>query len=122
MSLNILAIDDSRTIRDLVTQALVGAGMKVETAVDGVDGVEVFGRGRFDVVITDLNMPRMNGFGVIEAIRGGGVNNQVPILVLTTENGADLKARARAIGATGWIVKPFDDSALVSVLRRVAGG
>lgn len=122
MSLNILAIDDSRTIRDLVTQALVGAGMQVETAVDGVDGVEVFGRGRFDVVITDLNMPRMNGFGVIEAIRGGGVNNQVPILVLTTENGADLKARARAIGATGWIVKPFDDSALVSVLRRVAGG
>lgn len=122
MSLNILAIDDSRTIRDLVTQALVGAGMQVETAVDGVDGVEVFGRGRFDVVITDLNMPRMNGFGVIEAIRGGAVNNQVPILVLTTENGADLKARARAIGATGWIVKPFDDSALVSVLRRVAGG
>jgi two-component system chemotaxis response regulator CheY len=122
MSLNILAIDDSRTIRDLVTQALVGAGMQVETAVDGVDGVEVFGRGRFDVVITDLNMPRMNGFGVIEAIRGGGVNNQVPILVLTTENGADLKARARAIGATGWIVKPFDDSVLVSVLRRVAGG
>lgn len=122
MSLNILAIDDSRTIRDLVTQALVGAGMQVETAVDGIEGVEVFGRGRFDVVITDLNMPRMNGFGVIEAIRGGEMNSQVPILVLTTENGADLKARARAIGATGWIVKPFDDSALVSVLRRVAGG
>lgn len=122
MSLNILAIDDSRTIRDLVTQALTTAGMQVETAVDGVDGVEVFGRGRYDVVITDLNMPRMNGFGVIEAIRGGEMNSQVPILVLTTENGADLKARARAIGATGWIVKPFDDSALVSVLRRVAGG
>ena len=74
-----------------------------------------------DVVITDINMPNMDGYGVIEAIRGGRLESQVPILVLTTESGDKLKARARAAGATGWIVKPFDDAALISVVRRVTG-
>ena len=66
-------------------------------------------------------MPRLDGFGVIDAIRGGGRNRTVPILVLTTENAAELKERARNAGATGWIVKPFDDSAIVAVVRRVTG-
>lgn len=121
MSLSVLAIDDSRTIRELLHQALGKAGFTVTTANDGVEGVEAFNQSEVDVVITDINMPRMDGFGVIDAIRGGNVNSRVPILVLTTESGDDLKARARKSGATGWIVKPFDDAGLIAALKRVAG-
>ncbi len=121
MSAHILAIDDSRTIRELVTQTLNEAGFKVTTADDGVSGVDAFGEGNYDAVITDINMPNMNGFGVIEAIRHGGKNKRVPILVMTTESSTVLKERARNAGATGWIVKPFDDVSLVDVLRRVTG-
>lgn len=74
-----------------------------------------------DVVITDINMPNMDGYGVIRSIRGGQGNNSVPILVLTTESADHLKAIARDAGATGWIVKPFDDATIVSVVRRVTG-
>lgn len=122
MSLCVLAIDDSRTIRDLVRRALEGAGMTCETAADGVEGVERFREIGPDAVVTDLNMPRLDGFGVIEAIRAGDLDAAVPILLLTTESAPALRARARALGATGWIVKPFDDEALVATVRRVAGG
>lgn len=118
---HVLAIDDSRTIRDLLRAALERAGFEVSTAVDGMDGVEKFQNAKADVVITDINMPRMDGFGVIDAIRGGTVNRTVPILVLTTESAAELKNRAKRSGATGWIVKPFDDESIVSVLKRVTG-
>lgn len=86
-----------------------------------MDGVERFAEVDPDVVITDINMPRLDGFGVIDAIRGGATNRTVPILVLTTESAEELKARARRAGATGWIVKPFEDTAIVSVVRRVTG-
>lgn len=122
MTTSVLAIDDSATIRALVTHTLDNAGFDVTTAVDGQDGVEVFRTKRFDAVITDINMPNLDGFGVIEAIRGSTANPRVPILVLTTESGQALKDRARDAGATGWIVKPFDDTALVDVVRRVTVG
>jgi two-component system chemotaxis response regulator CheY len=121
MTTKVLAIDDSRTIRHLLSETLLEAGFDVVTAEDGVHGVEVFQDAAADVVITDINMPNMDGFGVISAIRKGDVNNRVPILVLTTESGDDLKNRARDAGATGWIVKPFDDLSLVSALKRVTG-
>lgn len=121
MSIKVLAIDDSRTIRHLLSMALGEAGFDVVTANDGVEGVDAFQHAEADVVITDINMPNMDGFGVINAIREGDVNNRVPILVLTTESGDDLKARARNAGATGWIVKPFDDVSLISALKRVTG-
>ena len=122
MSVKVLAIDDSRTIRELVRSALDAADIEVTVAVDGVDGVEQFQTAEADCVITDINMPNMDGFGVIDAIRNGAVNRSVPILVLTTESGAEMKQRARNAGATGWIVKPFDDTALVATVRRVTGG
>lgn len=122
MTTKVLAIDDSRTIRHLLTETLVGAGFDVTTADDGVEGVKAFQDADADVVITDINMPNMDGFGVISSIRKGDVNNRVPILVLTTESGDDLKMRARDSGATGWIVKPFDDVSLISALKRVTGG
>ncbi len=121
MTIKVLAIDDSRTIRNLVRKAMEEAGFDCTTADDGVQGVERFAEVEPDVVITDINMPRMDGFGVIDAIRGGGTNRSVPILVLTTESAEELKSRARQAGATGWIVKPFEDKAIVSVVRRVTG-
>ncbi|SRR6056297_2331498 len=121
MSAHILAIDDSRTIRALLTATLEKAGFAVTTAVDGVDGVAKFQEAQADLVITDVNMPNKDGFGVINDIRQGQVNRAVPVLVLTTESGAALKDRARKAGATGWIVKPFDDEALVSVIKRLTG-
>lgn len=121
MTLKVLAIDDSKTIRELLRSVMEEAGFDFSSAVDGVDGVQRYAQVRPDVVITDINMPNMDGYGVIDAIRRGDIDNQVPILVLTTESGDKLKARARDAGATGWIVKPFDDVSLVSVIRRVTG-
>ncbi len=121
MTLKVLAIDDSKTIRELLRSVMEAAGFDFSSAVDGVDGVERYAEVRPDIVITDINMPKMDGYGVIDAIRKGDIDNQVPILVLTTESGDKLKSRARDAGATGWIVKPFDDVSLVSVIRRVTG-
>ena len=117
----VLAIDDSRTIRNLLRVSLEGAGFEFHSACDGQEGVEVFPDVDPDVVITDINMPKLDGFGVIDALRSGPNRTNVPILVLTTESSDDMKSRARKAGATGWIVKPFDDASLVSVLRRLTG-
>ncbi len=119
--ISVLAIDDSRTIRELLRRALETAGMQVTTADDGVLGVSAFAGEAFDAVITDINMPNMDGFGVIEAMRAGDRYLRVPILVLTTDTGPVLRARARTAGATGWLTKPFDETALVSTLKRVTG-
>ncbi|AXQ93744.1 response regulator [Cereibacter azotoformans] len=119
MPLTILAIDDSRTIRELLREALVRAGFQVHLAIDGVDGLEKLDAVRPNAVITDINMPRMDGFGFIRAVRAQPEQSALPIIVLTTESAAELKSRAREAGATAWIVKPFDEAKLVSALRRV---
>jgi two-component system chemotaxis response regulator CheY len=122
MSLQILAVDDSRTIRDMLKMALTQAGFAPSLAEDGVHGLEVLdGMEPPDAIITDINMPRMDGFGFIEAVRSRPDHRSTPILVLTTESAPELKARARAAGATGWIVKPFDPDKLVRALHTVAG-
>lgn len=116
---SILAIDDSRTMRDMLTAALTGAGFDVTVAEDGVDGLEKLEAARPSAVITDMNMPRLDGMGVIEGIRSDARYARLPILVLTTESGTELKQRAKSAGATGWVVKPFDQDKLVSVLSRL---
>lgn len=120
MTKTILTIDDSRTMRDVLRMALIDAGFDVMQAVDGVNGLEVLAERRPDVVITDINMPKMDGFGFIEAVRRDGQYKNLPILVLTTESDDAKKARARDAGATGWIVKPFDPAKLVAAIKRVA--
>jgi two-component system chemotaxis response regulator CheY len=100
--------------------ALTSAGYNVVQAIDGVDGLAVLERESPDVVITDINMPKMDGFGFIEGARKNERFRILPILVLTTESDAEKKQRARRAGATGWIVKPFDPTKLVDVIRRVA--
>jgi len=121
MATRILAIDDSRTIRMLLSQVLEEAGYEIVCAEDGIEGVARFSEVEPDIVITDINMPNLDGFGVISQLRGGDVQTIIPILVLTTESSPELKERARDLGATGWIVKPFDDQALIKLLQRVAG-
>ncbi len=122
MTLQVLAVDDSRTMRDLLRITLTGAGMDAHLAEDGVAGLDVLDRiAPPDAIITDLNMPRMDGLGFIAQVRARKALRAVPILVLSTESAAQLKARARDAGATGWIVKPFQPDSLVTALRRVAG-
>lgn len=120
MSTTILTVDDSRTMRDMLMLALSDAGYRVVQAEDGMHGLEVLKNEMPQVVITDINMPRMDGFGFIENVRKSDKHRAIPILVLTTESDAEKKDRARRAGATGWIVKPFDPVKLVSAIRRVA--
>lgn len=120
MTATILTVDDSRTMRDMLRMALTDAGFRVIQAEDGLHGLDVLRQEMPQVVITDINMPRMDGFGFIEAVRQDAKYRGVPILALTTESDDDKKMRARRAGATGWIVKPFDPVKLVAAIRRVA--
>lgn len=121
MSKVVLTVDDSKTIREMLRAALLDAGHTVLQAEDGVHGTEVLAdAGSVDVIITDINMPRMDGYGFIEHVRGSAQHRAIPILVLTTESEPAKKQRARDAGATGWIVKPFDPAKLLAAVRRVA--
>ena len=119
MKLKVLAIDDSRTMRDLLKLSLMESGFAVTLAEDGQQGLEKLCDSDPDVVITDINMPKLDGIAVIEGIRSKKKYRTTPILVLTTESSDKMKARARQAGATGWIIKPFDDAALAAAIRRV---
>jgi len=118
--MTVLTVDDSRTMRDMLRFALVEAGFKVNQAEDGVQGLEVLRQETPRVIVTDINMPRMDGFGFIAAVRADDKYRSIPILVLTTESDDDKKMRARQAGATGWIVKPFMPEKLIAAIRRVA--
>lgn len=121
MTISVLAVDDSRTMRDMISLALREDDFDIHLAEDGQHGIEVLEGIAPDVIITDINMPRLDGFGFISAVREQSRTRHTPILVLTTESSADLKARARDAGATGWIVKPFAQDKLIRALRMVAG-
>jgi two-component system chemotaxis response regulator CheY len=118
----ILAVDDSKTMRDMVSLTLRNAGYEVAEAADGEQAVATLGANRVDLVITDLNMPKMDGIALIKALRSHPVHRSTPILILTTESDGTKKAEGKAAGATGWIVKPFHPAKLVDALRRVAAG
>src|SRR5262245_405022 len=120
MAKRILTIDDSKTMRDMLLLTLAEAGFEVLQAVDGQDGLDLLGKERVDVVITDINMPKMDGYDVIRNLRRNPVHKTLPILVLTTESDTDKKAIARDAGATGWMVKPFDPDRLIATIRKVA--
>ena len=120
MAKTILTVDDSRTMRDMVSHTLKGAGFNVITADDGNDAVRALkAGGTFDLIITDLNMPEMDGFGLIEHVRSDARHKYVPILMLTTESDQQKKERGKAMGATGWIVKPFNPEKLVQIVNKV---
>jgi two-component system chemotaxis response regulator CheY len=115
----ILTVDDSKSLRQAVVFTLKRAGYEVIEAEDGVEGLQKALDRRFDLVLTDQNMPNMDGLTLIRELRARGEYNRVPILMLTTESSDDMKQKGRAAGATGWLVKPFDPDRLVEVVRKV---
>jgi two-component system chemotaxis response regulator CheY len=115
----VLAVDDSLTMRDMLFAALSSLGHHVIQASDGIDALHAIHDKQPDVIITGLNMPRMNGIDLIERLRQDDRNRTTPILVLTTESDPQWKARARSAGATGWIQKPFNPDKLAEAIRRV---
>jgi two-component system chemotaxis response regulator CheY len=119
MSMKILTVDDSRTMRDMLRLALGGAGFTVVQAVDGQDGLKVLPQQPVDVIITDINMPKLDGYGVIRAVRADPTYDDTPILVLSTEAEQGSKDIANEAGANGWIVKPFDPEGLVKLINTV---
>ena len=117
--MRVLAVDDSASMRELVTTTLSKAGMDVEPAKDGVDALEMARAGQFDVVLADLNMPRMDGIQLIRELRADARYRLTPILMLTTESSEEKRREGKNAGATCWIVKPFEPDGLVSAVRRV---
>ena len=117
----ILTVDDSASIRQMVAFTLKGAGYGVLEAVDGEDGLAKAKSSQVSLVLTDQNMPRMDGVSLIKALRGMPSYRSVPILMLTTESSDAMKSQGRAAGATGWLVKPFDPPKLLEVVKKVIG-
>lgn len=121
MAKTILAVDDSGSLRQMVAFSLKAAGYDVIEAMDGQDGLYKAKKQKVDLVLTDQNMPRMDGLTLIRALRGMISYQRVPILMLTTESGDDMKAQGKAAGANGWLVKPFDPQRLTEVVKKVIG-
>ncbi|EGV33600.1 response regulator receiver protein [Thiorhodococcus drewsii AZ1] len=121
MAKTILTVDDSPSIRQMVSFTLKGAGYSVTEAVDGQDGLDKARAGNFNLIFTDQNMPRLDGLSLIKQLRGLPQYRSVPILMLTTESSDTMKSQGRAAGATGWLVKPFDPQKLLEVVRKVIG-
>ncbi|XZG70683.1 response regulator [Chitinibacteraceae bacterium HSL-7] len=117
----ILTVDDSASIRQMVAFTLKTAGYEVVEANDGNAGLAKAGGQQFDLVLTDQNMPGMDGLTLIRNLRGQANYKATPILVLTTEASDSMKQQGRDAGATGWLVKPFDPARLLEVVRKVLG-
>jgi two-component system chemotaxis response regulator CheY len=117
----ILAADDSASMRQMVAYTLSNAGHRVVSANDGQEALDAARQERFDVVLTDVNMPLMDGITLTRELRSLPEYRFTPILMLTTESGADRKQEGKAAGATGWIVKPFNPEQLVAVIKKVLG-
>ena len=115
----IMAVDDSATMRSLISFALRGAGFDVVEAVDGHDALAKLATRRVDLIVTDLNMPNLDGIGLIREVRSKGSHRFTPILMLTTESDPARKAAGQEAGATGWVVKPFEPEQFLKVIRRV---
>ena len=114
-----LVVDDSASMRQLVSLTLVKEGYAVVEAANGQEGLKQLGVGSFDVIITDLNMPVMDGITFVQQVRAKSALKFTPVLLLTTETRADQKSKARAAGATGWLTKPFEPAALIGALKKV---
>ena len=116
---SILDVDDSASMRQMVTFTLKSAGYNVVEAVDGQDAYDKTGARDFDLVLTDQNMPRLDGIGLTKKLRDNPKFKTTPILILTTESSDQMKQMGRSAGATGWLVKPFDPAKLLEVIKKV---
>jgi two-component system chemotaxis response regulator CheY len=121
MGKSVLAVDDSKTMRDMVSFTLRGAGYSVVEAENGVAALKVLQGGpKVDVIITDVNMPEMDGITLVKRIRGLPQYSGTPVLILTTESDQSKKDEGRNAGATGWIVKPFSPEKLLQIVAKVS--
>ncbi len=121
MTKTILTIDDSASIRQMVAMTLKGAGFSVLEAGNGLEGYDTATTHAVNAVVTDLNMPVMNGLEFLRKFREHPAGKGIPVILLTTESDDELKRQARESGATGWIVKPFKQDQLLAVIRKVTG-
>jgi two-component system, chemotaxis family, chemotaxis protein CheY len=121
MSKTALVVDDSPTMRQMVALTLTNAGFKVVEAEDGKDAInKVAGALKMDIVVTDLNMPQMDGISLIKELRKMAAFKFTPILMLTTESAADKKQAGKEAGATGWIVKPFNPELMLKIIEKIS--
>ncbi len=118
---SILAVDDSASMRQMVTFTLQSAGYDVVEARDGQEALQLAKSKTFNLVLTDINMPNMDGIALVRALRALPAYKFTPLLTLTTESTADKKQEGKAAGATGWIVKPFNPEQLLGVIKKVLG-
>jgi len=116
---SILAVDDSASMRKMVSFTLASAGYNVVEAVDGQDAFEKAQTANIDLVLTDQNMPRMDGLSLTRKLRDTVQFKSTPILILTTESSDQMKMAGRAAGATGWLVKPFEPNRLIEIVQKV---
>lgn len=116
---SILAVDDSPSMRKMVSFTLTGAGYQVIEAVDGQDAFEKAQAHKIDLVLADQNMPRLDGLGLTRMLRQDERFKTIPILILTTESSDQMKQAGKTAGATGWLVKPFDPTRLIEVIKKV---
>jgi two-component system chemotaxis response regulator CheY len=121
MAKTILTVDDSGSIRQMVSFTLKSSGYEVIEAADGQEGLDKAKARTVDLVLTDQNMPKMDGLTLIKTLRAMPAYSAVPILMLTTESGDAMKSQGKAAGATGWLVKPFDPQKLLEVVKKVIG-
>lgn len=119
MGKKILFVDDSASLRQIVGMAISDADYEVTTAEDGKDGLAKMEQDKFDVIISDVNMPNMNGIEMVKAAKQNGNNKFTPVILLTTEFGDDMKQQGKDAGAKVWIVKPFKPDQLLDVLKKL---
>jgi len=117
----IMTVDDSASVRQMVSFTLKQSGYDVVEAVDGKDGLQKLSGTKVDMIITDLNMPNLDGIGLIKGARALPACKFIPIIMLTTESQDSKKTEGKAAGATGWIVKPFKPEQLIGVIKKVLG-
>lgn len=116
-----MTADDSASVRQMVVFCLKQNGYNVIEAVDGKDALTKLSAQKVDMLITDLNMPNLDGIGLIKGVRSGSLNRLIPIIMLTTESNDSKKSEGKAAGATGWIIKPFKPEQLIAVVKKVLG-
>jgi two-component system, chemotaxis family, chemotaxis protein CheY len=119
--IRIMTVDDSASMRQMVSFTLKGAGYEVIEAIDGSDAIEKMEKHTIHMLITDINMPNLDGIGLVRKVRAHNVYRFIPIILLTTESQEAKKQEGKAAGATGWIVKPFKPDQLLNVVRKVIG-
>ena len=121
MAKRILTADDSASVRQMVSFTIKNAGYEVVEAVDGKDALSKLNGNPIHMVITDLNMPNLDGIGLVKNIRANPAYKFIPIILLTTESQESKKLEGKTAGATGWIVKPFKPEQLIAVIKKVLG-